>query len=121
MAVQRVGAKVLLLVGYTAVQTQEKVQEENGIENKNHEELALALSVRTFFCNPYASYEKDTVENTIGRVRRFIPKGADLSQYTNQEIQKIENWLNHTPRKCLNYRTPYEIMQKNLRFISSPQ
>jgi IS30 family transposase len=93
---------------------------DNGIENKNHEELALALSVRTFFCDPYSSYQKGTVENTIGRVRRFIPKGADLSTYTAKEIQKIEDWLNHTPRKCLNFRTPHEIMTKNLRFISSP-
>lgn len=94
---------------------------DNGIENKNHEEVAKFLSVRTFFCNPYSSWEKGTVENTIGRIRRFIPKGADVSKYGDQQIQKIEDWLNHTPRKCLNYRTPYEIMQKNLRFISSPQ
>jgi len=94
---------------------------DNGIENKNHEEVATELSVRTFFCNPYSSWEKGTVENTIGRIRRFIPKGADVSKYTDKQIQKIEDWLNHTPRKCLNYRTPYEIMQKNLRFISSPQ
>lgn len=93
---------------------------DNGIENKNHEEIALALKVRTFFCNPYASYEKGTVENTIGRIRRFIPKGANLDLYSPKQIQQIEDWLNHTPRKCLNYLTPYEIMQKNLRFISSP-
>lgn len=109
--VQKKMAKTLLMKTITY---------DNGIENKNHEELALALSVRTFFCNPYSSYEKGTVENTIGRVRRFIPKGADLSDYTAEEIQQIEDWLNHTPRKCLNYQTPYEIMQKNLRFISSP-
>lgn len=98
----------------------ETITYDNGIENKNHEEIALALSVRTFFCNPYSSWEKGTVENTIGRVRRFIPKGADLSNYTAKQIQKIEDWLNHTPRKCLNYLTPHEIMQKNLRFISTP-
>lgn len=93
---------------------------DNGIENKYHEQVAKELSVRTFFCNPYSSWEKGTVENTIGRVRRFIPKGADLSKYTAKQIQKIEDWLNHTPRKCLNYLTPHEIMTKNLRFISLP-
>lgn len=92
---------------------------DNGIENKNHEQVAKHLSVRTFFCNPYSSWEKGTVENTIGRVRRFIPKGSDVSKYTDQQIQKIEDWLNHTPRKCLNFLTPYEIMQKNLPFISN--
>jgi IS30 family transposase len=92
---------------------------DNGIENRNHEELALALSIKTYFCNPYSSWEKGTVENTNGRIRRFIPKGADLNNYSNKQIQKIEDWLNHTPRKCLNYRTPYEIMLKNNRFIST--
>jgi transposase, IS30 family len=93
---------------------------DNGIENKNHAELAQELSVSIFFCNPYSSWEKGTVENTIGRIRRFIPKGADFATYTDVQIQKIEDWLNHTPRKCLNFLTPYEIMTKNLLFISSP-
>mgnify|MGYP001589723437 CR=1 FL=1 len=92
---------------------------DNGIENRNHEELALALDIKTYFCNPYSSWEKGSIENTNGRIRRFIPKGADLNNYSNKQIQKIEDWLNHTPRKCLHYRTPYEIMLKNNRFIST--
>ena len=96
----------------------ETITYDNGIENKNHEQLAKQLHVSTFFCNPYSSWEKGTVENTNGRIRRFIPKGADIAQYSHQQIAKIEHWLNHTPRKCLNFRTPYEIMTQNLRFIS---
>ena len=91
---------------------------DNGIENRNHEAVANDLHVRTFFCNPYHSWEKGSVENTIGRIRRFIPKGADLAQYSVGDIAKIEHWLNHTPRKCLNYRTPHEIMRDNLLFVS---
>lgn len=83
---------------------------DNGIENKNHEEIATELNIKTFFCRPYHSWEKGTVENTIGRIRRFIPKGANVSDYSEDDIAKIEHWLNHTPRKCLNFRTPYEIM-----------
>jgi transposase, IS30 family len=92
---------------------------DNGIENRDHEELATALRIKTYFCRPYHSWEKGTVENTNGRIRRFIPKGADLNNYSDAEIQKVEDWLNHTPRKCLNYRTPYEIMLLNDRFIST--
>lgn len=87
---------------------------DNGIENKWHEEIATTLSIQTYFCKAYHSWEKGTVENTIGRVRRFIPKGADVAQYSHQYIAKIEYWLNHTPRKCLNFKTPYEIMFPNL-------
>lgn len=83
---------------------------DNGIENKNHEEVASALSIQTYFCKPYHSWEKGSVENTIGRIRRFIPKGANLADYSEKDIAKIEHWLNHTPRKCLNFKTPYEIM-----------
>lgn len=90
---------------------------DNGIENKHHEEIAAALSIKTFFCKPYHSWEKGTVENTIGRIRRFIPKGANIADYSEKYIAQIEHWLNHTPRKCLNFKTPYEIMFSN----SSPQ
>ena len=92
---------------------------DNGIENREHKALAHELQIQTYFCRPYHSWEKGTIENTNGRIRRFIPKGADLSQYSSADIQIVEDWLNHTPRKCLNYQTPYEIMQKNLRFIST--
>lgn len=87
---------------------------DNGIENRNHEEIAAVLSVKTYFCKPYHSWEKGTVENTIGRIRRFIPKGANVAEYSHQYITKIEHWLNHTPRKCLNFKTPYEIMFPHL-------
>jgi len=94
------------------------ITHDNGIENKNHEDVADALSIRTFFCNPYSSWEKGSVENTIGRIRRFIPKGSDISKYNDEEIEAIEHWLNHTPRKCLNYKTPYEVMTENNLLLS---
>lgn len=96
----------------------ETVTYDNGIENKQHEKVAHLLEVRTFFCDPYASWQKGMVENTIGRIRRFIPKGADIGQFSHRQIAGIECWLNHTPRKCLNFKTPHEIMSENLRFIS---
>jgi IS30 family transposase len=91
---------------------------DNGIENRRHEEIAFVLRVKNFFCNSYHSWEKGSVENTIGRIRRFIPKGADINQYSDSYIAAVEHWLNHTPRKCLEFQTPYEIMAKNLLFIS---
>ena len=91
---------------------------DNGIENRDHEDVAVSLGVKTFFCNSYASWEKGSVENTIGRIRRFIPKGASLNNYSDKDIAAIEHWLNHTPRKCLDFKTPYEIMTENLLFVS---
>lgn len=92
---------------------------DNGIENRDHETVAVALNLKTFFCNPYHSWEKGGVENTIGRIRRYIPKGSNLADYSDRDIAKIEHWLNHTPRKCLNWKTPHEIMIENRLFASS--
>lgn len=89
---------------------------DNGIENKWHEKLNLL----TFFCDSYASWQKGTVENVNLRIRRFIPKGANLAEYSDKQIQNIEDWLNHTPRKCLNYKTPYEIMSQENLLIHHP-
>ncbi|PIP65577.1 IS30 family transposase, partial [Candidatus Peregrinibacteria bacterium CG22_combo_CG10-13_8_21_14_all_49_11] len=91
---------------------------DNGIENREHETVAEALNIRTFFCNPYHSWEKGSVENTIGRIRRFIPKKANLNDYSDEDVASIEHWLNHTPRKCLQYKTPYEIMIENNLLLS---
>lgn len=118
--------KILNMKPDTHVEAQKEMAEgikmktityDNGIENKQHTRISAELKVATYFCNPYSSWEKGTVENTIGRIRRFIPKGADLAQYSDEYIQKIEDWLNHTPRKCLNYYTPYEIMVLHDQFI----
>jgi len=70
-------------------------------------------------CNPYASYEKWTVENTNGIIRRDIPKWTIISEMTEGQIQEIQNRINHKPRKILGYRTPYEVQYStNLSYIS---
>lgn len=91
---------------------------DNGIENKWHEKLAELLGIDIYFCDPYSSWQKGAVENVNGLIRRFIPKGADISLYSDEDIQKIEDWLNHTPKKCLGYKTPYEVMIENNLFLN---
>ena len=91
---------------------------DNGIENKTHEQLAENLAIDVYFCDPYSSWQKGGVENVNGIIRRFIPKGSDIADYSDEYIQKIEDYLNHTPRKCLSYKTPYEVMTENNLFIN---
>jgi len=90
------------------------VTADNGSENTNHAKISKVLKTKYYFCHAYASWEKGTVENTIGRIRVYIPKGTNLSIYTNQQIQWLENQLNNTPRKCLNYKTPNEAMEQEV-------
>lgn len=83
---------------------------DNGSENTEHERITAAVGARTFFCAPFHSWEKGTVENTIGLIRRFFPKKTDFSQVSYYEVKKTERLLNNRPRKCLNYATPQEVL-----------
>ena len=67
------------------------------------------LETKSYFCNPYHSWEKGSVENSIGLVRRFLPKKTDFAKLSSQELSRIEYLLNTRPRKCLNYKTPLEV------------
>ncbi|MBI4827305.1 MAG: IS30 family transposase, partial [Nitrospinae bacterium] len=61
------------------------------------------------FCAPYHSWEKGTVENTVGLVRRWLPKKTDVDSVSDDKIVEVERWLNTRPRKCLGYKTPLEV------------
>lgn len=119
-------ALVSKLMNRTAIEKTDKVAErmgilpqsirrsittDNGSENSDHERITKKLETPVYFCHPYHSWEKGTVENTIGRARRFIPKGTSIHSVTKKQLAKVEHWLNHTPRKCLGYLTPYEKIQ----------
>ena len=82
---------------------------DNGTENAEHRRLH-AVNMDTFFCAPYHSWEKGTVENTIGLVREYLPKGMDLTNVTQQELMSIGTALNDRPKKRLGYRTPNEVL-----------
>ena len=82
---------------------------DNGSENSNFKELEKELSLRVFFAKPYASYERGTNENTNGLLRRFFPKGTNFLEVAHSELEKVVHLLNHRPRKCLKYRTPFEV------------
>lgn len=81
---------------------------DNGPENAFHTSVNHVLGTKSYFCRPHRSWEKGTIENTIGIVRRFLPKSTDFSKVSIKQIKKIEKWLNNRPRKCLNFLTPYE-------------
>lgn len=78
---------------------------DNGPENASHQRISLPV----FFCRPYAAWEKGTIENTFQRLRRYIPKKAKVSNFSDEEISAIVDKMNNTPRKCLGYKTPKEV------------
>lgn len=84
---------------------------DNGLENTEHRRLR-DLRMETCFCTAYHSWEKGTVENTIGLVREYLPKGMDLTRVSQQELMVIGSALNDRPRKRLGYLTPNEVLLK---------
>lgn len=83
---------------------------DNGIENVKYEELEKELNIKAYFCDPYSSWQKPGIENANKLIRRFIPKGVDIDNYSDELIEvKIEE-LNNTPREALGYKTPNEVM-----------
>jgi IS30 family transposase len=88
---------------------------DNGTEFARHQRLHR-LAIETFFCDPYAPWQKGGIENAIGRMRRFIPRKTDLATLPEKRFNALIAAYNNTPRKCLDYRTPAEAFSQVLHF-----
>lgn len=93
----------------------QSITTDNGFENTFHQSWQQNLNCLVYFTTPYHSWEKGTVENTIGRLRFFLPKKKSLKDLTQKELSLIQELMNNTPRKCLNYLTPKEALQIELK------
>ncbi len=82
---------------------------DNGKEFSGHRELSELLGVDIYFATPYHSWERGLNEHTNGLLRQFFPKGTNLKIVKREELTKIIDLINHRPRKCLDYRTPFEV------------
>lgn len=88
-------------------ETFKTITTDNGCEFLNFEGVEQSLfrknkkRTKMYFAHPYSSWERGTNENINKMIRRFIPKGTDISDYSNQEIKRIESWINNYPRKIL--------------------
>ena len=78
---------------------------DNGIENIYHRDIG----VPTYFCDPYSSWQKGTVENVNKMVRRYISKGTDMVGVTQVQLDWIAQRINKKPRKILGYRSALEV------------
>lgn len=84
---------------------------DNGPENYEHTRTNRILGTQSYFCEPFRSYEKGTVENSIGLVRRFFPKKTDFAKISKNRVRYVERWLNQRPRKCLGFKTSTEVFK----------
>ena len=88
---------------------------DNGTENADHQHITLKTGMRIYFADPYSPWQRGTNEQTNGLIRRYFPKGTDFSTVTQEEVDIVVEKINKRPRKCLGYRSPYEVFAEALR------
>ncbi|WP_018247991.1 IS30 family transposase [Orenia marismortui] len=90
---------------------------DNGSEFAQMSFLEQISDTKVYFAHPYSSWERGTNERHNGLIRRFIPKGNSLNQFSIESIARVQNWCNTLPRKILDYLTPDEIFEDKLKQI----
>ncbi|MBR1819105.1 MAG: IS30 family transposase [Neisseriaceae bacterium] len=91
---------------------------DRGKEFAKHAEVTNVLNVDFYFPQAGQPWQRGTNENTNGLLREYFPKFKELEQWSNEYIQFVVDKINHRPRKCLGWRTPYEVFfGKNLHLV----
>lgn len=87
---------------------------DQGREMAQHKLFTKQTRMKVYFAHPRSPWERGTNENTNGLIRQFFPKGTDFTKVSKREIKKVQNLLNGRPRKVLNWKTPFEVVQQLL-------
>ena len=94
--------------GATNVKT---ITHDNGTENAKHMEIRDKYNIGTYFCKPYASWQKGLVENINKLIRQYLPSHMNITNLTQDDMNIIQEKLNNRPRKQLGYFTPNQAYQ----------
>ena len=88
---------------------------DRGLEMACHPELSRRLKIDIWFCDPHAPWQRGSNENTNGLLRQFLPKGTDLAQFTQRDLDRIAKLMNDRPRKTLGWKTPAQAFAEEIK------
>ena len=87
---------------------------DRGLEMAQHKSFTLATNMQVYFCDPQSPWQRGSNENTNGLLRQYLPKNADLSTFSQSELDAIALRLNTRPRQTLGFRTPADKLQASV-------
>jgi transposase, IS30 family len=93
---------------------------DQGREMSRHADLTAQTGVKVYFCDPHSPWQRGTCENTNGLLRQYLPKGTDLSLFSQEELDGIADSLNNRPRATHAFHSPLEVFARTLANSHKP-
>jgi IS30 family transposase len=93
---------------------------DQGKEMSRHADLAAQTGVKVYFCDPHSPWQRGTCENTNGLLRQYLPKGTDLSVFSQDELDAIADSMNNRPRATHAWHSPLEVFARTLASSHQP-
>ena len=87
---------------------------DRGKEMAGHKRFTLATDIQVYFCDPRSPWQRGSNENTNGLLRQYMPKGIDISSYSQAKLNAVARQLNERPRKTLGFKTPAEMFSQTV-------
>ena len=79
-----------------------------------HKQFTIATAIQVYFCDPQSPWQRGSNENTNGLLRQYLPKGIDISTYSQLQLNAIARQLNERPRKTLGFHTPAQMFSERV-------
>jgi IS30 family transposase len=87
---------------------------DRGKELAAHKRFTMATDIQVYFCDPQSPWQRGSNENTNGLLRQYLPKGIDISDYSQAKLNAVARQLNERPRKTLGYETPAQMFDQTV-------
>lgn len=104
-------------IGELPEQLRRSLTWDQGVEMAGHAAFTVATNVPVFFCDPHSPWQRGSNENTNGLLRQYLPKGIDISSYSQAKLNAVARQFNERPRKTLGFQTPAEMFSQTVASI----